>query len=114
MPNTHLLAIPVFNEAQYVEDVLAEVRRYSRNILVVDDGSTDSTPDILSHESDIHLISHAENRGYGKSLSDVFHFAQRHEFDWLITMDCDEQHEPSHIPRFVEAALEDSKRCALP
>ncbi len=107
MPENHLLAIPVFNEQRYVKDVLAKVRSYSRHILVVDDGSTDSTPDALSLESDIHVVTHPENRGYGQSLASAFKFAQCRGFDWLITMDCDEQHEPDYIPRFVEAALED-------
>ena len=41
-----LTAIPVYNEAKYVRDVLAEVRKYSQQILVVDDGSTDDTPEV--------------------------------------------------------------------
>jgi len=107
MPFRHLLAIPVFNEERYVLSVLRETRRYSRDILVVDDGSTDETPRILRTQPGLHVISHIENRGYGKSLADAFAFAIRRGFDWLITMDCDEQHEPSYIPRFLEAAAAD-------
>ena len=47
MPIEHLLAIPVFNEERYVVRVLEEARRFSRHILVIDDGSTDSTPRLL-------------------------------------------------------------------
>ena len=104
MPRKHLLAIPVFNEERYVEGVIAEVRRYSTDILLVDDGSTDATPELLRRQSGITVITHAENRGYGKSLADAFAHAQKHGFDWLITMDCDEQHEPSFIPLFLQAA----------
>lgn len=100
----HLLAIPVFNEHRYVEAVLAKARAYSRDILVIDDGSHDGTADILRHQTGIRVIHHPDNRGYGKSLSDAFHYAQRHGFPWLITMDCDEQHEPEYIPRFLSAA----------
>lgn len=108
MPSDHLLAIPVYNEAPYVEGVLAEARHYSRNILVVDDGSTDDTPRILRRQGDIHLITHPENRGYGQSLADAFAFARNRGFGWLITMDCDEQHEAASIPRFLEVAATDA------
>ncbi len=45
-----LTAIPVYNEARHVESVLREVRRYSPHILVVNDGSTDGTADILARQ----------------------------------------------------------------
>jgi len=104
MEQNHLLAIPVFNEERYVEGVIAEVRRYSRHILLIDDGSTDETPALLRRRSGITVITHPENRGYGKSLADAFAYAAQHRFEWLITMDCDEQHEPSFLPRLLEVA----------
>lgn len=99
-----LVAIPVFNEARYLTDVVGEVRARSEHILVIDDGSTDRTPELLYEMPDIHVITHTDNRGYGKSVADAFCFARRSGFDWLITMDCDGQHEASHIPRFLEVA----------
>jgi len=107
MISDHLLAIPVFNEERYVEAVLDKARRYSRHILVIDDGSTDATPLLLTKHPDIRVIRHPENRGYGKSLSDAFEYTQRHGYPWLITMDCDEQHEPECIPCFLKAAARD-------
>lgn len=99
-----LLAIPVFNEERYVTPVLDQARVYCRNILVIDDGSTDTTPALLEKSEGIHVIRHSFNRGYGESLADAFRFAQREQYEWLITMDCDEQHEASSIPKFVAAA----------
>jgi len=107
MPHDHLLAIPVFNEERYLEGVLEEARRYSRNILVVDDGSTDATADLLGREAGVHVIRHRENRGYGQSIADAFAYARRLSYRWLITMDCDDQHEPARIPDFVAAAAGD-------
>lgn len=107
MSDSHLLAIPVFNEERYVSRVIAATKRYSRNILVIDDGSTDRTPEILRKTDGIHVLTHQQNRGYGKSLADAFAFAQRGGYDWLITMDCDEQHEPSFIPSFLTAIERD-------
>ena len=107
MSGRHVVAIPVFNEEAHLGRVLASVRRFTRDILVIDDGSTDGTPEILSQESHVEIITHLENRGYGKSLADAFCFARRRHFDWLITMDCDEQHEPEQIPCFLAAAAQD-------
>lgn len=107
MPSDHLLAIPVFNEEAYLDRVLEEARSFSRNILVIDDGSTDNTPHLLRRHGGIEIITHPRNRGYGKSLADAFSFAIRRGFRWLVTMDCDEQHEASFIPNFVGAAQKD-------
>lgn len=103
MPS-YLVAIPVFNEESHLSRVLASVRPFARDILVIDDGSTDSTPEILRHEPGVVVISHPENRGYGKSLADAFCFARKRGYEWLITMDCDEQHEAEQIPLFLSAA----------
>jgi len=95
-----LVAIPVFNEVRYVDDILKAVRRYSKNILVVDDGSTDGTSEAVRKHRCVQVIRHAKNSGYGQSLIDTFDFARRHKYDWVISLDCDHQHEPSYIPRF--------------
>ncbi len=63
-----LIAIPVFNERKYVEQVLRKVRRFHDEVLLIDDGSTDGTAEYLATRSDIHLIRHPENRGYGTTI----------------------------------------------
>ena len=98
-----LTALPVFNEAKYVESVLDEVRKTSAEILVVDDGSSDATAQILARRHDIQLVTHQENQGYGAALRTAFQFAIESDYDVLVTIDCDGQHEPERIPRFVEA-----------
>jgi dolichol-phosphate mannosyltransferase len=100
----YLVAIPVYNEERYLPRVLAAVRQHAADILVVDDGSTDATPALLAAAPGVHAITHLENRGYGQSLIAALHFAGRRGFDWVITMDCDEQHEPAQIPEFVAEA----------
>lgn len=98
-----LTAIPVYNEARHVESVLREVRRYSSRILVVNDGSTDGTADILARQEGLEVLTHPVNRGYGAALISAFAYARRQTIDVLITMDCDGQHEPSRIPVLLEA-----------
>ncbi len=99
-----LIAIPVFNEEKYVARVLTEVRKYAKEILVIDDGSSDQTPVLLAQQP-VDVIRHAKNRGYGRSLIDAFRWAScaTCKYDWLITMDCDEQHEPASLPDFFAA-----------
>jgi glycosyltransferase involved in cell wall biosynthesis len=98
-----LTAIPVYNEERHLESVLREVRRYSPEILVVNDGSTDRTTELLSHQQDLRVITHPQNRGYGAALVSAFGHALEHQFDILVTMDCDGQHEPARIPVLLEA-----------
>jgi dolichol-phosphate mannosyltransferase len=98
-----LIAIPVYNEEKYVQRVLTKVLQYADDVLVIDDGSTDSTVAMLP-KFPVDVIRHGRNRGYGRSMRDAFLWAQTHAYDWVITMDCDEQHEPASIPEFLEAA----------
>lgn len=98
-----LTAIPVYNEAKHVRGVLAEVRQYTPDILVVNDGSTDGTAELLDRESTLLRIDHPQNRGYGAALISAFDFARASAFDVLVTMDCDGQHQPERIPVLLEA-----------
>lgn len=98
-----LTAIPVYNEERHLLAVLQEVKRYAENIVVIDDGSTDRTPQFLQQDSGIQVVTHAKNRGYGAAIVSAFEFALRSDSDVLITMDCDGQHEPARIPVLFEA-----------
>src|SRR5436309_3611498 len=98
-----LTAIPVYNEERYVENVLQEVRRYSPDIVVIDDGSTDRTAELLAAQSDLQVLTHPRNRGYGAALISAFAHALEQDVEVLVTMDCDGQHEPSRIPVLLEA-----------
>src|SRR6516164_9794455 len=98
-----LTAIPIFNEANHVGDVLREVRRTSPEILVVNDGSTDGTGELLGREHGLTVVNHPQNRGYGSALVSAFRHAVEGNYDVLVTMDCDGQHEPARIPVLLEA-----------
>lgn len=96
-----LTALPVYNEAAHLRSVLDEVRKYSQEILVVDDGSADETPRILATMPDVQVIRHERNRGYGAALRSAFQYAQDEGYDVLVTIDCDGQHEPRLIPELA-------------
>jgi glycosyltransferase involved in cell wall biosynthesis len=106
MPPKFLTALPVYNEATHVNGVLDEVLRYSRNVLVVDDGSTDGTAELLGRRGDVELVTHAQNQGYGAALRSAFCHAITHDYEVLVTIDCDGQHEPQRIPEFVAACAD--------
>ncbi|HEY2827118.1 MAG TPA: glycosyltransferase family 2 protein [Pirellulales bacterium] len=98
-----LTALPVYNEARHVPQVLDEVLRYSSEVLVVDDGSTDGTSELFAKRHDVHVVRHPKNRGYGAALRSAFNFALYEDYDVLVTIDCDGQHQPRMIPEFVAA-----------
>ncbi|HTQ40271.1 MAG TPA: glycosyltransferase family 2 protein [Pirellulales bacterium] len=103
MATRFLTALPVYNEVRHVAGVLDEVLRYSREVLVVDDGSIDGTAELLAQRRDVHVVRHPKNRGYGAALRSAFQFALYNDYDVLITIDCDGQHQPRLIPQFVSA-----------
>jgi dolichol-phosphate mannosyltransferase len=103
MSGRFLTALPVYNEVNHVMPVLDEVRRYSADVLVVDDGSTDGTRELLAQLNDIHVVRHPKNRGYGAALKSAFECTIRHGYDVLVTIDCDGQHQPKRIADFVAA-----------
>jgi dolichol-phosphate mannosyltransferase len=100
----YLTAVPVYNEVEQIESVLGQILTVASDVLVVDDGSTDGTSERLAARGDIRRVTHRTNRGYGAALRTAFQYAQRHEYDLLITLDADGQHDPRLIERFVEAS----------
>jgi len=101
-----LIAIPIYNEEEHVQSVLEKVRTYAEHILVLDDGSTDRTPEILNDlraPLGLDIIRHEANVGYGRAIREAFRRAHRDGYDWVITMDCDFQHEPERIPDFLDS-----------
>lgn len=113
-----LTALPVFNEVRHVEEVLDEVLRFTPHVLVVDDGSTDGTSrllaDRLERQGDIRVVRHPQNRGYGAALATAFRETLSGEWDGLVTIDCDGQHQPRLIPAFIDAASTAASAAPLP
>jgi len=97
-----LVAVPVYNEQKYVARVIEKITENATSVLVIDDGSTDYTPMLLAMQN-VDVIRNQTNRGYGRALRSAFKWAQMYGYEWVITMDCDEQHEPESLPDFYKA-----------
>ncbi len=105
-----LIAIPIYNEENHVAHVLEKVRGFADHILVLDDGSTDRSAEILNELREpmgLDIIRHEANIGYGRAIRQAYQRAARDGYDWVITMDCDDQHEPERLPDFFEAIAKD-------
>lgn len=106
-----LTALPVYNEVSHVRSVLDEVRRHSPEVLAVDDGSNDGTSTVLDdlareYGPGFHIVRHERNRGYGAALRSAFDFARRNDYEIVVTIDCDGQHQPQRIPAFAAACTD--------
>lgn len=94
-----LVVVPVYNEEKYIRRVLKKIREYHKgDILVINDGSTDRSAEFVDQFDAIKSITHLRNIGYGRSITDGFNYALENGYERLVTMDCDEQHQPHHIP----------------
>jgi len=96
-----LTVLPVYNEVQHITSVLDQVAQYATDVLVVDDGSTDGSTELLCKRDDINLVLHPKNRGYGAALQTAFDYAIVQRYDVVVTIDCDGQHEPQRIAKLA-------------
>ena len=107
MPRT-LVAIPALNEAATIGQVVADVRAAvpDAQVLVVDDGSTDSTG-AEARRAGAEVVTLPFNVGVGGAMRTAFLFARDQGFDAVVQVDADGQHVATHIPALV-AALDDA------
>jgi len=98
------VVIPTYNNENTLGAVIDSVLEFGFEIVVVNDGSTDNTNNILYQYRDkIKIISYAINRGKGFALKSGFNYAQRRGYKYTLTIDSDGQHCAGDIPLFVEA-----------
>ncbi len=108
--NKIALLIPTYNNAQTLESVIAEAMQYSETVILVNDGSTDETDEILSRwKEKLQLVSYTPNKGKGNALKEGFLKAKALGIESVITLDSDGQHKFSDLPLFVEAHKENSE-----
>jgi len=99
-----VICIPAYNEEKNIAKLIIDAKKYSDQIIVIDDGSTDYTPQI-AQELGIKLIQHEKNLGKGAALKTGFKCALTHSPEVVVTIDADGQHNPNDIPKLIEPIL---------
>lgn len=105
--------IPTYNNAKTLNRVIDGVLEYTDVVIVINDGSTDSTPQLLTRYSQITTVTLPENKGKGNALKTGFRKAEESGYDYAITIDSDGQHYPDDIPVFVKALLDEPEDVLL-
>lgn len=98
--------IPVYNHGGQIGEVVRQALHLDLPVIVVDDGSTDTSADILSQIKKISVIRHPANRGKGAALLTGFAAAVEHHCNWAVTIDGDGQHRPEDARTLMEAVPE--------
>lgn len=98
--------IPTFNNAGTIADIVKRTLQQCHDIIVVNDGSTDATEDILHSIDGITILTLPKNNGKGYALKQGFKKAKSMGFRYAITLDADGQHYPEDIPTLLRANIE--------
>ena len=101
---SYCIIVPAYEEERRVSRVVQSVQPYCRDIVVVDDGSSDRTAEEARRAGAV-VVVHEVNRGKGAAISTGIRYAREHGFDFAVAMDGDGQHAPEDIPAFVEAYI---------
>ena len=105
-PDT-LVIVPAYNEAKRIEKVISKCRKYFDNILIINDGSSDSTLEVSLNSKANFIISHSINCGTGTAIrTGIRYFLDQTEFKYLITIDADDQHSPQDAVDMLLHAVE--------
>ncbi|PIF69717.1 DUF2062 domain-containing protein [Flavobacterium sp. 2] len=95
--------VPTYNNQKTLKKVLDSILDFTSNVIIVNDGSTDQTNEILKQYHHLTQIHHPKNIGKGRALRNGFRKAIEQNFEYAITIDSDGQHFASDIPVFIEA-----------
>jgi glycosyltransferase involved in cell wall biosynthesis len=95
--------VPTYNNGKTIAGVIHAIRKYTENIIVVNDGSTDNTLQVLKSINGIQIVGYEKNTGKGFAIQTGFEQALKMGYDYAITIDSDGQHFPDDLPVFLEA-----------
>ena len=97
-----VVIMPTYNNAGTIATVISDVKAFTDDVIVVNDGSTDDTKNILSSIEDIKVIDYPNNKGKGYALKLGLKKAYEWGYRYAITIDSDGQHYADDIPTFID------------
>ncbi len=106
------VVIPALNEASTIADLVRRTLAYTQNVIIVDDGSSDGTPDLLSGLP-VTVLRHTANKGKGASLVTGFRAALELNVCAVVTLDGDGQHRPEDIPKLLARAKQEQDKIVI-
>lgn len=98
----YCVIIPTYNNSKTLQRVIDGVLQLTTHIIVVNDGATDITPEILKKYTNITVVTFDKNKGKGAALRAGFATAIKAGYEYAITIDSDGQHFPDDIPVFLQ------------
>ena len=98
----YCILMPTYNNATKLPAVLDQIVAFTSDVIVVNDGSTDDTAEILSSYEQITCLTHDQNQGKGVALRNGFEKAISMAYDYAITIDSDGQHKPEDLPAIIQ------------
>jgi len=99
-----VVAIPCYNEENFITDVVRGVKKHAEHVIVVDDGSSDGTAQ-AAQGAGAEVIRHSTNLGPGVAVRTCLEAGLKAGADILVTLDGDGQHDPGEIPDVVAPVL---------
>jgi glycosyltransferase involved in cell wall biosynthesis len=100
--NKCCVIVPTYNNATTLQSVIEGLFPYTDDIVIINDGSTDGTGEILNTYTSLRIIHQPVNRGKGFALRTAFDKASQWGYENAITIDSDGQHNPADIPKFLD------------
>lgn len=98
--------IPAYNEEETIKSIIKSTKEYVDDVIVIDDGSSDNTLAISKKYAD-DVISHQENHGVGRAVWTGYMRSIEEEYDIVIQIDSDGQHDPKYIPQLIQVIEEE-------
>jgi len=100
-----IAAIPAYNEARHIGEIVSKTGEYVDQVIVVDDGSQDGTGE-RAEEAGAFVVKHDRNLGKGAAINTAFQIAREINPQAMVLLDADGQHNPEEIPRLLQPVLE--------